>query len=258
MTKFLKSSSGHHLSQNFWRIFRNIAGRKLWKLMYIFSQKRKIPNLISILKDRDLNLISTLNYPNVNSNNNQNKLNFSEIIKKYNTSKPGGEYRNYLDNLFLKIRPQTKTILEVGISHAGGLLAMRDFFENSLLWGVDIDKDTFIETDRVQKCDWVDQLKLETLEENAKNFFIKFDLIIDDGWHHPESQINTLIAYLPYLNTGGTYILEDIVHNEYFKYFNEIKKILEKKNFSCDYLNFEMHGSSEISDNLGYLIIKRL
>ena len=43
---------------------------------------------------------------------------------------------------------------------AAFLLAMRDYFENSLLWGVDIDKDTFIEDERIQKCDWVDQLKL--------------------------------------------------------------------------------------------------
>ena len=134
---------------------------------------------------------------------------------------------------------------------------MRDFFEQSLLWGVDIDRDTFISSERIQECGWVDQLKLSTMIKNADYFSIKFDLIVDDGWHHPESQINSLIAYLPYLNKGGTYILEDIVHDKYYNYFLKVMKLLEKKDFQYNYYNFNMNGKSEISDNLGYLIIKR-
>ena len=258
MNRTLKSSSAYHLSQNIWRILRNIIGRYLWIRSYTLSQKFKLPKMINLFEKTDLNLKDNLNYPKVEQTMiNNNEFKFSELISKYNTSKPGGNYRNFLDDLFSKIKLNTKTILEIGISEGGGLLAMRDYFENSLLWGVDIDKDTFIEDERIQKCDWVDQLKLETLVKNAKFFSTKFDLIVDDGWHHPESQINSLIAYLPYLNVGGTYILEDIVHNQYYKYFLIIKESLEKRNFQCKYIKFEMHGTSEISDNLGYLIIKR-
>ncbi len=257
MNKKLKSSSAYHLSQSFWRILRNIVGRYLWKNLYTVSQKNKIPKLIKKFKDKDLSLKDKLDYPQVIKFNKGLKLKFSELISRYNTSKPEGEYRDFLDDLFFKIRPSTRTILEIGISEGGGLMAMRDFFENSLLWGVDIDKDTFINSERIQKCEWVDQLKLNTLEINAKNFAVKFDLIVDDGWHHPESQINSLLAYLPYLNKGGTYILEDIVHNDYYKYFLQIMKLLEEKKFQYEYKNFDMNGKSGISDNLGYLIIKR-
>ena len=63
-----------------------------------------------------------------------------------------------------------------------------------------------------------DQLKLNTLKTSGEKFNTKFDLIVDDGWHHPESQIKSLIAFLPYLNQGGLYIVEDIVHEQYYKF----------------------------------------
>ena len=258
MNKILKSSSAHHLSQNNWRLLRKFIGRYLWKNLYTFSQKLKLPKMIKKLENSNLSLKNNLNYPQFTENKSFRKNSkFSDLISKYNTSKPEGEYRNFLDNLFFKIRPKTKTILEIGVSEGGGLLAMRDFFEQSLLWGVDIDRDTFINSERIKECEWVDQLKLKTMIKNAEYFSTKFDLIVDDGWHHPESQINSLIAYLPYLNKGGTYILEDIVHDKYYNYFLKVMKLLEKKNFQYNYYNFNMNGKSEISDNLGYLIIKR-
>ena len=80
---------------------------------------------------------------------------------------------------------------------------------------------------------WVGRsIKTNTMIKNADYFSTKFDLIVDDGWHHPESQINSLIAYLPYLNKGGTYILEDIVHDKYYNYFLKVMKLLEKKIFN--------------------------
>lgn len=257
--KALKSSSGFFLSQNFWRILRNILSKSLWNKLYILFQKIKISKLIKILDETNLDLKKNLSYYDTNIdqlNDNKNYLDFSKLIKKYNTSKPEGEYRDFLDKLFWKIKPNTKTVLEIGISYGGGLMAMRDFFENSYLWGVDIDKDTFIYGDRIKQCAWIDQLKLKTMKSNAEIFNVKFDLIVDDGWHHPESQINTLIAYLPYLNISGVYILEDIVHKQYFKYFLKIIKIIEKKGFSCEYKNFNL-SQSGIADNLGYLIIYR-
>ena len=81
-------------------------------------------------------------------------------------------------------------------------------------------------------------------------------MIVDDGWHHPESQINSLISYLPYLSQKGTYIVEDIVHYHYSKYFKKVVKILEDKGFEVNYKNFDIK-ESEISDNLGYLIVSR-
>ena len=101
-----------------------------------------------------------------------------------------------------------------------------------------------------------DQLKLNTLKTSGEKFNTKFDLIVDDGWHHPESQIKSLIAFLPYLNQGGLYIVEDIVHEQYYKFFIPIIDHLEKNSFKVKYKNFDVTGS-DISNNLGYLFIRR-
>ena len=60
-----------------------------------------------------------------------------------------------------------------------------------------------------------DQLNINSIKKILKKFNTKFDLIIDDGWHHPQAQINSIICSLPYLNHGGVYITEDIVHDAY-------------------------------------------
>ena len=127
--------------------------------------------------------------------------------------------------------------MELGISQGAGILSLKDYFYNSYLWGIDIDKNTFLKDKQIVKCDLADQLKMNSLKESAKKFNTKFDLVVDDGWHHPESQINSMIAFLPYLNHNGTYIVEDIVHKDYFKYFQVVKKNLEEKNFKLSIRN---------------------
>ena len=66
---------------------------------------------------------------------------------------------------------------------------------------------------------YIDPSIIKLLDSNGNHH----DLIIDDGWHHPEAQINSLIAYLPYLNFSGTYIVEDIVHKDYYNLFQKVK-----------------------------------
>ena len=66
--------------------------------------------------------------------------------------------------------------------------------------------------------------------------------------------MNSLIAYLPYLNFGGLYIVEDIVHKDYYTQFQKIKKVLEEKNFKVEYKKFTAEDRVDI---LGFLIIYR-
>ena len=95
MKKILKSSSAHHLSQNNWRLLRKYIGRYLWKNLYTFSQKLKLPKMIKKLENSNLSLKNNLNYPQFTENKSFRKNSkFSDLISKYNTSKPEGEYRD--------------------------------------------------------------------------------------------------------------------------------------------------------------------
>tara|TARA_B110000971_G_C19929572_1_gene463279 strand:- start:196 stop:513 length:318 start_codon:yes stop_codon:yes gene_type:complete len=65
-----------------------------------------------------------------------------------------------------------------------------------------------------------------------------YDVIIDDGWHHAEAQAKTLLTCLKYLNYGGVYIIEDIIHSEYGDFFTKLSNMLENKGFKTEYSNF--------------------
>ena len=250
---YLKSSSALYLSQTFWRILRNIMGKKSWTFFYKLSQKIKIRNKLQQLKEENLNLKDNLNYPTKTKEEKEIKK-YSFYLDRYKSSKAYGDYRFFLDETFYNLKNNINTILEIGISYGAGILSLKDYFHNSYLWGVDIDRNTFLKDKQIVKCEWVDQLKINSLQESAKKFNVKFDLIIDDGWHHPESQMNSLIAYLPYLNFGGLYIVEDIVHKDYYTQFQKIKKVLEEKNFKVEYKKFTAEDRVDI---LGFLIIYR-
>jgi len=253
--KILKPTSSYFLSQTFWRVLRNVIGKNSWTFFYKLSQKIKIRRKLLQISKENLNLKNNLNYP-IYAYEKKEIKKFSFYLKKYKSSKPIGDYRDYLDKIFYTLKDNVRTILELGISEGAGILSLKDYFYNSYLWGIDIDKNTFLKDEQIIKCEWADQLKLHTLKQSAANFNVKFDLIVDDGWHHPESQINSIIAYLPYLNYGGTYVVEDIVHKDYYKYFKKIIKILEEKNFEVRYKKFSV-PNSDISTVLGYLIICR-
>jgi len=250
---YLKSSSALYLSQTFWRILRNIMGKKSWTFFYKLSQKIKIRNKLQQLKEENLNLKDNLNYPNKIKEEKEIKK-YSYYLERYKSSKAYGDYRFFLDETFYNLKNNINTILEIGISYGAGILSLKDYFHNSYLWGVDIDRNTFLKDKQIVTCEWVDQLKINSLRESAKKFNVKFDLIVDDGWHHPESQMNSMIAYLPYLNYGGLYIVEDIVDKDYYTQFQKIKKVLEGKNFKVEYKKFTAEDRVDI---LGFLIIYR-
>ena len=255
--KLLKPTSSYFLSQKFWKILRVFTDRHTWTFLYTISQKIKINSLLSILSYEDLTLINGAKYKN-SAISYKNKQKFSTYLKKYNSSKPMGNYRKYLDKLFIRIK-QPRTILEFGISEGAGILALKDYFKYSKLWGLDIDKNTFIKDKRI-KCGYCDQLKLISIKKILKKFNTKFDLIIDDGWHHPEAQINSIISSLPYLNNDGIYITEDINHDSYENHFSKVIDILNNKKFKVEYRKYYIRNKSSniagTSSN-GYLTIYR-
>ena len=245
--KVLKPSSSFFLSQTFWKYLRKFINKQCWTYLYKLSQKIKIKKKIVELQNADLNLINNLNYKKKKTKKILTKNKFSYYLKKYNSSKPLGLYRNLLDKLFIKLRKTTNTILEIGVSSGAGIRSMKNYFSNSFIWGVDLDKSTFFKESRIVSFALVDQLKISTLKISAQNFNVKFDLI-------------TLWEVLEHIETiNGTYIVEDIVHQDYYKFFLKIINNLNKKGFKTVYKKFSVQGSGIVEDNqtIGYLIIKR-
>ena len=99
MVKGLKPTSSYFLSQVFWRILRKILNKKLWTFFYRLSQKIKMRNLISNFSKNDFKLVENLDYPQFSNTSNEDQK-FSHYLNLFKSSKPLGEYRNFLDTIF--------------------------------------------------------------------------------------------------------------------------------------------------------------
>jgi hypothetical protein len=89
------------------------------------------------------------------------------------------------------------------------LRAFSEHYPAGKFYGGDIDKDILFSTEKIQTA-FVDQSSLETLENFFNTFTTMFDLIIDDGLHAPDANLNTLFIAIDYCANGGYVVIEDI------------------------------------------------
>lgn len=114
--------------------------------------------------------------------------------------------------MLLRDRRESVTrVLEIGIGtpetmphvkdyKAGSSLRMwRDYFPEAFVYGIDIDKNAIAEAEgpRIHTSD--------SLPHQGG-----FDLVIDDGSHKPEDQLENFQKYYSQLFQGGLYIIEDV------------------------------------------------
>jgi len=109
-------------------------------------------------------------------------------------------------------------ILEIGIDTGHGLRALKKYFPNSIIYGLDIlEKCKMHEEENIKVMigSQVDNNVLKLLES------INFDLIIDDGSHNNNHVFYTFQSLFKSLNPNkiGLYIVEDI-HTSYWPYYN--------------------------------------
>lgn len=116
---------------------------------------------------------------------------------------------NFYDNIFQDKKESIKNILEIGIWHGGSLQLWRDFFVNANVYGIDVYLPQ-IDSDRI----W--QIKGNAYSESIVDLIRDdfFDIIIDDGPHTPDSQIQFVQKYFSKLQKGGFLICEDILSPE--------------------------------------------
>lgn len=89
------------------------------------------------------------------------------------------------------------------------LRAFREFIPGANIYGADIDRRILFNEDRIQTY-FVDQTKTNTFDDLGKKIQHKLDLIIDDGLHCPDANINTVTFSMRFLKRGGWLIVEDI------------------------------------------------
>ncbi|MGA8022839.1 MAG: hypothetical protein WA361_06005 [Candidatus Acidiferrales bacterium] len=142
---------------------------------------------------------------------------------KYGSDKASNDYHNVYGPL-LKNRDEITGILEIGmgtnntdvVSNMGlwgypgaSLKAFRDFLKSATVYGADIDKRILFEDERI-KTFFVDQTDSATFAELGKSIPSDLDLVIDDGLHSPNANLETLKFGLTKIRIGAWVVVEDI------------------------------------------------
>jgi hypothetical protein len=120
------------------------------------------------------------------------------------------DFEDYLpvyDKLWTPIRNDNIKLLEIGIGKKGSLRMWKEYFPNAQIIGVDIDSEKIFQEDRIQTL-IIDQTSIESLKTLEK--FSPYDIIIDDGGHVMNQQINSLCTLFDYVKPQGYYIVEDV------------------------------------------------
>ena len=208
-----------------------------------------------------------LNYV-VNSSSNS-KL--TELMNFYGSDKGGmnnhHNYSEYYSELFFNERKNIKNFLEIGLgtndvnmlSNMGekgiplaSLKAWRDYFENAIIYGADIDKKILKNHERI-KTYFVDQTDPKTIELLFKNIGISdFDVILDDGLHDYNANICLFENSIKFLSNSGIYIIEDVYFKDKQKFINYFN------NSDYNYSIVDIYHKKNIANNCIILIRKNI
>lgn len=137
-----------------------------------------------------------------------------------------GEYEKLLSDY-----RENSTVLEIGICQGESLKMWNEYFINSTVYGIDI-TDHYIKN-LIKENKYNIIIGNATSEEILNNFHdLKFDVVIDDGSHLINDQINSFNIFKNKMKGGGIYIIEDV---------NNIDKTKERYE--------SLHNNIEIIDN---------
>lgn len=143
-------------------------------------------------------------------------------LEKYfteNTDKSIHKWQHYFDvydRHFSRFRGTDVHVVELGVSEGGSLQMWKEYFgSNCKIYGVDINpycKELEEERVKVFIGDQEDREFLRSLAQEIP----RIDILIDDGGHRMQQQINTFEELFPYISTNGVYLCEDM-HSSYWK-----------------------------------------
>ena len=129
--------------------------------------------------------------------------------EKYGASK---RIHNYLQHYWTHLRDislDVKNVCEIGVQTPNSVRMWEEFFPNATIHGIDIDNNCkSIESGRV-KIHIGSQNDMDFLNSVVSSVGVPFDVVIDDGSHQVDHQINTFNFLFPRLSEHGIYALED-------------------------------------------------
>ena len=172
--------------------------------------------------------------------------NLYSLCKKFNTDKLELGYVELYESYFKPLREKKLNILEIGVFRGASIKVWSEYFINSTIVGIDINKvdEKVFNTNKKN-------IEIHQGSQSDKDFldkiiskYKKFDIIIDDGSHYPKDVIKSFKILFPALDSNGLYFIEDMQtsYNHFF-YGNP---------FDLKYSNTHMNFFKHLTDSLNY------
>ena len=132
--------------------------------------------------------------------------------RRFPTDKGGWhDYLPAYDSIFASYRDQPALkVLEIGVKKGGSIALWREYFAaDAFIYGIDVlpivptfRRDAHI---KILVLDSRDRAALDTAFAD-----LQFDIIVDDGLHDPDSQMQTFECLRHRLKPEGVYLIEDV------------------------------------------------
>jgi hypothetical protein len=105
--------------------------------------------------------------------------------------------QNFYEQEFSTFQNKNINLLEIGINKGGSLFLWSEFFKNANIYGLDI-TDKFL-LEKYKNINRVNYIFKNAYSKQVSDELPDFDIIIDDGPHTVETQIDCINLYLPKL-----------------------------------------------------------
>ena len=143
-------------------------------------------------------------------------------------------YIETYDSVLAEYQEKDVNILEIGNHHGGSIKLWSDYFKNASIFGIEIGERTglrqFDNIDNITINENTDAISFETIRM-FEDLGVKFDIIIDDGSHHPAHQVFAAKFWSKFLKDDGIMIIEDVQNIEFCPYISDA--------FPVDFTNIE-------------------
>lgn len=156
------------------------------------------------------------------------------IIKESGSDKCSGwhNYSPLYHFIFSENKSDFLNLFEVGIYGGGSVRAWKKYFQNSMIFCGDVNRDYFIDEERVKSfyCDQDNPHSINKMWEDQDLINVEFDVIIDDGKHEFQPNLSFLASSYYKLKPNGFFIIEDLTIKTMDLFKSKLEEIKDSLN----------------------------
>lgn len=171
----------------------------------------------------------------------EDSLSYKAYLKSHYRSIKHSTYFNSYDYFLKNYIGQQITFVEIGILDGGSLFMWREFFgQNARIIGIDLNPDAK-KWEKYGFEIFIGDQNKQDFWDHFKASVGKVDILLDDGGHTYEQQINTVENMIGHINDNGVLLVED-THTSYMdgfgpKNYSFLKYVFRK----IDDINYRSH-----------------